>query len=212
MPSKKILRVGFFVDGFTLKKVNEYYQQFHPYHTRLNFRGLRSWARHEALKLFAPESRMVTMDCHYYHPHRRPVVRGGSKIVGFERELRHAGFNIHYGNFNHVSPNVGLIDDALAFASYGNFDVAVLFSTQAQYSPFPEMLRSCGVRTLVLGWNFAYPKDDHWISWKTDMSLREKCDYYVAMEQVANSHPPVEAGLIGLFQKEPTGFREMAHL
>ena len=213
MPTKKVLRIAFFVDGFTLKKVNEYYRQFHPYHTRLNFRGLKSWTRREAVKLFAQERSGVVMECHYYHPYRKSKYRRGNGIVGFERELRHVGFNIHYAEtatLGRHTPNIGLMDDAMMFASYGHFDVAVLLSTQAQYSPFPEMLRCCGVRTLVLGWNFAYPKDDRWICWKTDEGLREKCDYYVAMEQVANAHPPVDPGEVGLFEKAPTGFRQTA--
>ena len=94
---------------------------------------------------------------------------------------------------------MGLVEDAVMFASFGRMDVAVLFSTQGQFSVFPERLRQVGVRTLVLGWNFAYPKADRWVSWKTDSGLREACDYYVAMEQVANKYPPVSDGRVGLF-------------
>ena len=105
------------MDGYTLKKVNEYYRFFHPYHTRLDFRGLRSWARHEALKLFSPKSSFCTMECHYYHPYKRPGdYASACGLKGLERELHHGGFNVHYaesvGN-DRFTPNLGLIDDAL---------------------------------------------------------------------------------------------------
>ena len=203
MPNKAPLSIAFFVDGFTLKKVNEYYRFFHPYHTRLDFRGLKSWARHEALQLFTPGRSYCTMECHYYHPYKRPQMsRATYGLMGLERELHHVGFNVHYASGmaqDRRSPNIGLIDDALTLASYGRMDVAVLFSTQGQFSVFPERLKAAGIRTLVLGWNFAYPKEDRWISWRTDPCLRESCDYYVAMEQVANLPPPVPSGRTGLF-------------
>jgi hypothetical protein len=203
MAPKNPLRIAFFVDGFTLKKVNEYYRFFHPYHTRLDFRGLRSWARHEALKLFSPKSSFCTMECHYYHPYKRPGdYASACGLKGLERELHHGGFNVHYaesvGN-DRFTPNLGLIDDALMFAAFGRMDVAVLFSTQGQFSIFPERLRAVGVKTLVLGWNFAYPKADRWVNWQTDSGLRESCDYYVAMEHIANKYPPVPEGRVGLF-------------
>lgn len=203
MPEKKPLRIAFFVDGFTLKKVNEYYRYFHPYHTRVDFRGLRSWARHEALRLFSPRSSFCTLECHYYHPYKKPRdLCTDYGLKGLERELHHVGFNVHYAESygkDRYTPNMSLIEDALTFASFDRMDVAVLFSTQGQYSLFPERLRTVGVRTLVLGWNFAYPKADRWVSWKTDAGLREACDYYVAMEQVANKYPPVSDGRVGLF-------------
>lgn len=45
-------RIGFFIDGFTLKKVNEYYRYYHPFQSCLDFVGLKNWAKAEALKVF----------------------------------------------------------------------------------------------------------------------------------------------------------------
>ena len=43
MSSKlSVLRVGFFLDGYTLKKVNEYYLRYHRYHSRLDFKELKN--------------------------------------------------------------------------------------------------------------------------------------------------------------------------
>lgn len=204
---KKSLRVGFFVDGYTLKKVNEYYRFFHPYHTRLDFRGLKNWARREAMRLFAPEAKRCNMECHYYHPNKNPLMLGRNAytVFGLERELRHVGFNVHYSDQVGESgdePNLNLIEDALLYASFSRMDVAVLLTTQGQFYPFADRLKEYGIRTLLLGWNFSYPKGNRWVRWKTDMNLRESCTYYVAMEQVANRFPPAEENRLGLFQKE----------
>ena len=51
---KSPLRLFFFVDGYTLKKVNEFYRFHHPYHSRIDFRSLKNWARREAVRLFSP--------------------------------------------------------------------------------------------------------------------------------------------------------------
>lgn len=94
---KDPLRLFFFVDGYTLKKVNEFYRFHHPYHSRIDFRALKNWARQEALRTFAPEASYALMDCHYYHPYKDPKQYGGTwGFSCFERELRFAGFQIHY--------------------------------------------------------------------------------------------------------------------
>jgi len=201
MSKRRPLRVALFVDGYTLKKVNEYYRYFHPYHTRLDFRGIKNWARREAVRLFSPRCKFCMMEAHYYHPTKKDESYG---LVGLERELNHAGFNVHYSeavNQEGATPNLDLIEDAMMFASFKRMDVAVLLSTQGQYSPFPDRLKLLGVPTLLLGWNFTYPKADRWVCWKTDTGLKETCAYYVAMERVANNHPPSNGNVIGLFHQ-----------
>lgn len=201
---KRPLRICLFVDGFTLKKVNEYYRFHHPYHSRIDFRGLKNWARREALRIFAPGEKYALLEGHYYHPFKNPHMYGfnSAGMSSFERELRYVGFEMHYAQSvgdTFGSPNMALVEDALLFASFKRMDVAVLLSTQGQFKPFPDRLQSMGVPTLLLGWNFSYPKENRWVRWKTDSGLRENCAYYVAMEQVADQHPPEEMGFTGLF-------------
>ncbi len=182
-------RVSLLVDGFTLKKVNDYYRFYHPLRTKLDFRGVKNWARREAVRLFAPRSRYAVMDCHYYHPGRNPRIYGGSHgLACFERELRYAGFQIHYCErvgSEGVRPNMALLEDALVFASYRKMDAVVLFSTQGQYAPLPDKLRMMGLPTLLLGWNFSYVAGERNVRWKTDPYLQELSTYYVAMDRVA---------------------------
>ena len=186
---KDPLRLFFFVDGYTLQKVNEFYRFHHPYHCRLDFRALKNWARQEALRTFAPGLKYAIMDCHYYHPYKDPHMYGGTwGFSCFERELRFAGYQIHYCDHvcrEGVRPNMSLLEDALTFASYHKMDAVVLLSTQGQYAPLPDRLRSMGLPTLLLGWQFSYTKDNRLVRWRTDPGLQELATRYVAMDRVA---------------------------
>lgn len=205
MNSQKHLRVLLLVDGFTLKKVNEYYWKHHPFHTKLDFRGIRNWAKREALRVFAPGKRQALMECHYYHPDKNPHMYGRTHgMTCFERELRFAGFQIHYCEQvapEGIKPNMALLEDALLFASYQKMDVVVLLSTQGQYAPLPDRLRMMGLPLLLLGWNFSYRAQERYVVWKTDPGLQALSTYYVAMEQVADSGEPLSAS--GLFCERP---------
>ena len=202
MSTKYPLSFFFFVDGYTLKKVNEFYRFHHPYHARIDFRALKNWARREAIRVFAPQEKYVLMDCHYYHPYRKPNLYGAAQqgMAGFERELRFAGYEVHYREQvggEGVSPNMALIEDALLFANYRRMDAAVLLTTQGQFAPFPHRLRTLGLPTLLLGWNFSYAKNNRLVRWKTDPYLQEQSTYYIAMDRVAERGADLADG--GLF-------------
>lgn len=187
------LRVGFFLDGFTLKKVNEYYREHHRFHSNLDFRGLKLWVQVNALRYFSPgEVRDVEMESHYYHPYRNPHVYGRDVegVLRLEHELRSVGYQVHYSEVGgSAGPNLKLMEDAMLFATYCRMEAAVLFTTQGQFALLPDRLRLMGIPTLVLGWDFIYPKAKRTIRWKTDSYLRETCAHYVAMEKVAEVVP-----------------------
>ena len=195
--SDSVLRVGFFLDGYTLKKVNEYYSKYHRFHARLDFRELKQWVRDYVAKLFHKEGIPVELESHYYHPYARftdvAEAPEDGKLDRFEKQLVRAGFEFHYNLPEKVAgmgPNMLLVEDAYLYAYYRKIDVLVLLSTQGQYSTLPERLKREGVPTLLMGWNFMYEKEDSTVYWRTDSCLRELCGYYVAMDQVAEKYPP----------------------
>ena len=203
MHHKQPFHIAFYVDGFTLKKVNTFYRKYHPFHSTLDFLGIKNWARDQALRLFDPPKKYALMDCHYYHPDRDPKSYGSTNdgIFNLERELRYAGFQIHYatrGQDN--SPNLALIEDALTFATYRHVDAVILLSTQGQYSPLPDRLGEMGIPMLLLGWNFTFERCNRWVHWKTDSLLRDNSAYYIAMEHVANNNPPSLYSEVSLFK------------
>ena len=200
------LRVGFFLDGYTLKKVNEYYLKYHRYHARLDFRELKGWVRDYSMRLFGREGCPVELESHYYHPYVRTTDRAESSIGDgmdrFEKQLMLAGFEVHYNlpeDADKMGPNMQLVEDAYLYAYYHKIDVLVLLSTQGQYSSLPERLRREGVPMLLLGWNFMYEKDNTTVYWRTDSCLRELSGYYVAMEEVAEKYPPERRAAKNLF-------------
>jgi hypothetical protein len=195
MTTKAPLRVFFIVDGYTLKKANDYYRLYHPCHTPLDFRAIKNWARKEALRLFTPVSRYAQMQCHYYHPYKDPQMYCHSHGIScLERELRYTGFQIHYCEQigpDGVKPNMSLMEDVMMFATYSRMDALVLLSSQRQFAPLPEKLSAMGIKTLLMGWNFQYVKNDRNVVWKTDRNLKENATFYVAMDCVAE-------GLMGI--------------
>ncbi|MCQ2102222.1 MAG: NYN domain-containing protein [Fibrobacter sp.] len=203
--SESLLRVGFFLDGYTLKKVNEYYRVHHRFHANLDFRGLKSWVQLQINRYFNKSRRVVELESHYYHPQRNPHIYSSSAngVFKLEFELRNAGYQVHYSDRleddGHLGPNLSLIEDALMFAVYCKMEAVVLLSTQGQYAPLADKLRIMGIPVLLLGWSFEYPKEERSIHWKTDTCLRDNCAHYVAMEKVIDRDPKVDVPPVGFF-------------
>ena len=198
------LRVAFFLDGFTLKKVNEYYRMHHRFHSNLDFRGLRVWVQQQSLKFFENGGyRDLELESHYYHPFKNPHICKQEGMIRLECELESAGYQVHFNHSVHkdgeLGPNMSLMEDALLFAMYRKLDAVVLFSTQGQFAMLPGRLRQMGIPTLVLGWELDYPKAQRIIHWKTDEYLREDCAHYVAMEKVVDQSPNSTEGPRGFF-------------
>lgn len=200
------LRVAFFVDGFTLKKVNDYYRVHHRFHSKLDFRSLKAWVQQQVIRYFqAGQYRDLELESHYYHPYRNPHIFSGCHegAIRLQHELESAGYCVHYSNFvpeeGPLGPNLSLMEDALLFAAFRKLDAVVLFSTQGEFAPLPNRLRQMGIPTLLLGWNFQYPKAKRHVYWKTDNCLRETCAHYVAMEKVVDRNPNSDQGPSGFF-------------
>lgn len=199
------LRVGFFLDGFTLKKVNEYYREHHRFHSCIDFSGLKSWVLLQVHRYFNKSNRIIELESHYYHPQRNPHIfgKGKSGVFKLEYELRNAGYQVHYSDRieedGHLRPNLSLMEDARIFAAYCNMDAVVLLSTQGQYLPLIGQLHDMGIPVLLLGWNFDYLKDERNVHWKTDTCLRENCAHYVAMEKVMDRDPRASVPPLGFF-------------
>ena len=182
-------KVGFFVDGFTLRKVNEYYRNQVPECNGINLLGLKNWAAAQASRYFWA-GRSIEMMSHYYHPYRNPEEDNDFRHRGmmfFSGELAKAGFGVHFAEVNYVKnlcPNMALKEDVLLYAQYKQLDALILASTQGQFAGLPERLARMHVPTLLLGWNFTYCNQNHEVHWHTDKDLRRESTYYIPMERV----------------------------
>lgn len=199
-------RIGFFIDGFTLKRVNEYYRYYHPYRSRIDFKGLKGWVRAEAVHVFRPRGN-VSMEAHYYHPYKDPKARGWhtSGILRFEQQIAEAGMQVHYSeNYldNQLNPNMALVDDAVVFSCYHKINAIVLLSTQGQYAILPQRVSRYKIPVLLLGWDFSYQKNNELVNWKTDNALKDRASYYVAMEKVVENLTEEDPLRFRIFQRE----------
>lgn len=182
-------KAGLFVDGFTLRKVNEYYRNLYPECSGINFLGLKHWVAVQVSRYFWP-GRSVQMMAHYYHPYRNPEEDKDYRHRGmmhFSDELQKAGFDVHFAGVNYANdlcPNLELKEDVLLYARYHQLDALVLVSTQGQFASLVQSLSTLGIQTLLLGWNFVYHNKDREVHWHTDQDLKRSASYYVPMELI----------------------------
>lgn len=182
-------KIGLFVDGFTLRKVNEYYRFQNPDCNGINLLGLKNWVAAQASRYFWP-NRPLEMMSHYYHPYRNPELDNDYRhrnIMHFADEIVKAGFSVHFASLDYahsLCPNMALKEDALLYAQYNQLDALVLVSTQGQFGGLPSTLLKQKIPTLLLGWNFKYTNNDRTIHWHTDQNLRHESTYYIPMERI----------------------------
>lgn len=188
----------FCVDGFTFRRINDYYRDEHLRRGRLQPQGLKTWVRHEIARHlgWTVSKDQLSLDCHFYHPYEDPRVRPASaqNVVGslrFEETLQTAGFVLHYtaeDSVRRLRPNMDLCDDALLAAVYGQVDVLVLLSTQGQYATLPARLRDLGVPTLLIGWEgTCSTRAGDKVPWRTDRLLRRNATAYTGLEMTVGS-------------------------
>ena len=209
---ENILHVAFFLDGYTLKKVNDYYRNHHQYHSRIDFRGLKNWVQINAMRLYGEKCESLEMESHYYHPNKDPHIyqRNSEGFAKFEGELKNAGYQVHYnvaGNEGGCTPNMLMMEDALVFASFKKMDVAVVMSTQGNFAALPDRLGMMGVPTIVLGWEFRYNRGPLTVCWKTDRFLKKNCSHYIAMEKEADDDISLGSTPKGWFFQRQNPFR-----
>lgn len=194
--------VLFCVDGFTFRRINDFYRDEHARRARLQPGGLKCWAQRElASSLSGWEGEEVVWDNHFYHPYEDPRerpqdVRNVAAGLRFENTLKEAGYAVHYAcreMQRPLSPNLELCDDVLLAAVYGRVDACVLLSTQGQYASLLERLRALGVPVLLIGWEqCCRSRQGEAVRWKTDTQLRAQASAYRGLEGVIGNE--VRAG------------------
>lgn len=188
MGGARPFRIGFFIDGFTFRKVNDYYLNQHTAKSRICLSGLRNFVLHK-VKRHCPKERPIVLEGHYYHASADPYRNGEASegLKRFEKNLRALGFQTHYpasGVNWHKRGNADLISDMAMFSLFQEIDIAVLVSTQGFYAESARILRQRKIPLILLGWNFNYTNSKTLVRWKTDVSLRERAAEYVAMEKI----------------------------
>ncbi len=175
--------VGLFIDGFTLRKVNEYYRHYHSCRSAIPLARFREWCFICARKSFGLKGDFQ-MESHYYHPFENPRFHEGKHqgTLLFEKHVLDARFQMHYNHPNPLylgKPNMELADDIFLLSSYPLFRAVILVTTQGQYVPVLSGLKQRNIPALLVGWNFEYPGKGRTVCWKTDEMLQKKCTRYI---------------------------------
>jgi hypothetical protein len=188
----------FCVDGFTFRRINDFYRDEHPRRARLHPGGFKPWVRREAARLLGwpPDTAQLSLDCHFYHPFEDPRSRLGlaanvSGALRFEETLQEAGFAMHYSDekdIRRLCPNMDLCDDVLLAAVYGQAEALVLFSTQGQYAPLFQRLHDLRLPTILVGWESpCRTRAGAQVPWRTDSLLKHCASHYIGLQDAVGA-------------------------
>lgn len=187
--------VLFCVDGFSFRRINDFYRDEHVRRTRLQPLGLKQWVRELVNQKmnWGAYTNQLSIECHFYHPYEDPRDRLGLSMnmqggLRFEELLREAGYTMHYASAEAVRrlrPNMDLCDDVLLSAVYGKVDAVVLFSTQGQYADLLQRLQTLDIPVLLVGFEgLCKSRSGELIPWRTDRRLKQCCTHYVDIREL----------------------------
>jgi len=199
----------FCIDGFTFKRISDFYKYEHKRRSRLSVAAMETFLRYEIKRRFGWESGIEHLDVekHFYHPNENPEraryrLEVEEAILKFKRALTDFGYNIHYAKYGHGNminpkPNENIYSDWLIASQIRKYDVFALLSTQGQYSCLMRQNKLCEIPTILIGWDGACINSTGQPSlWKTDKTLIECANAYCPLERVLNmpnsKHPFVD--------------------
>jgi len=197
----------FCIDGFSFKRISDFYKYEHKRHSRLSIAAMETFLRYEVERRLGWKSGIdhLEVEKHFYHPNENPQkaryrLEVEEALLKFEKALTGSGYNIHYAKYGNVlnpKPNENIYSDWLIATQLRKYDAFALFSTQGQYSYLLQQTRKCEVPIVLIGWDGACINssgEDSW--WKTDKTLIEYANAYCPLERILNQsnnkHPFVD--------------------
>jgi len=177
----------FCIDGFSFKRISDFYRNEHTRHSRLSISAMESYLRFELERRFGWQSNPenLVMEKHFYHPGTKPI-RGS--ILNFERNLADSGYIVHYQeNISTLRPNRGIFYDWIISKNFKKFDIFALLTTQGQYANIFRQNRQRKIPSILIGWD-SICKNSFGASsfWKTDKALIECASVYCPLERTLN--------------------------
>ena len=187
----------FCIDGFSFKRINDYYRYEHQRRSRLNVAALESYLRYEIANCLniPSDSQSLSFEKHFYHPSRSPHsfdYKGDfcKNMLKFEENLKKANYKIHYSQKTAAigfRPNETLFADSMLAMQLKKFDIFILLSTQGQHAKILQQINASQVPSILLGWNAVCKNSSGMDSkWKTDKLLRKNASVYCQLEKTLN--------------------------
>lgn len=210
-----LVRIAVFFDGGYFDEVSRYYKYAHKRRARLSLEGIHRFIRAKVAEC----ERTERVYCHIVESHyfRGRFSAKDASAAGkledqaaFDDVLIRAGIVQHYmpmrttgGDRREAGIDVWLALEAFDMAVQKRCDVCALVVCDSDYVPLVRKLNAIGVRTMVLGWDFAYAYEDQGIErsreTRTSRALMEVCTYLLQMSKLINEAPEADADINGLF-------------
>jgi len=199
----------FCIDGFTFKRISDFYKYEHKRHSRLSIAAMETFLRYEIERRFGWKSdpEHLEIEKHFYHPNENPEtacyrLEVEDALLRFEKALTDFGYNIHYarygrGNTINPKPNENIYSDWLIAKQLRKYNAFALFSTQGQYLHLLRQTKRCEIPIVLIGWDGACINSSGQPSvWKTDKDLIGCANAYCPLERILNlpdsKHPFVD--------------------
>jgi len=187
----------FCIDGFSFKRINDFYRYEHKRHSRLSIAAMETFLRYEMTRRLDwncfPEN--LDIEKHFYHPSESPRNAFYNRdvkdaMLKFEGKLIDCGYNIHYSrrpNALKPCPNNDIFNDWLIAMELRKYDIFVLLTTQGQYAGIFRQAKRHGIKTLLIGWDSICmnSKGANGL-WKTDKDLIGYANIYCPLEKMLN--------------------------
>ncbi|MDR2584261.1 MAG: hypothetical protein LBC75_12340 [Fibromonadaceae bacterium] len=188
----------FCIDGFSFKRISDFYRYEHRVHSRLNIAAIETYLRFEITRRLDWNCSTEALDIekHFYHP-------GESPQIAFEKKLIECGYNVHYSgraNILDPKPNNNIFTDWIIARALRKYDIFILLTTQGQYANIFKQAKRCNIQSLLIGWDSPCKNSTGRDSrWKTDKKLIGYASIYCPMEKMLNQSESVFADV--MFEK-----------
>jgi len=209
-----VKKAYFCIDGFSFKRISDFYKYEHDRRSRLNVGAMEAYLRYEIERRLEWESDFehLKIEKHYYHPGESPQrSRIKDALLNFEKSLTDFGYAVHYSqtaNIGRSKPNGGMFADWVIANELRKYDIFVLFSTQGQYANILWQTKQCKIPSMLIGWESSCRNSTGEISyWKTDKSLIKYASIYCPLERMLNlpsrKHPLADAMFVASCPRYP---------
>jgi hypothetical protein len=187
----------FCIDGFSFRRINDYYKYEHKRHSRLKIASFETYLRYEMERRLGIEgnSESLSFEKHFYHPSQSPHSYFYRKdvrdsILKFESSLVEAGYAVHYSKnlpSSGIKPNENIFMDSMLAMQLKHFDFFILLSTQGDYAKLLRSFKNSRIVSILVGWD-AHCTNSYGENrcWRTDKVLLNNASVYCPLDKMLN--------------------------
>lgn len=216
MSTKKINKIGVFLDGTFFLKINSYYRYHHNRKSTLNFKGLMNLIRSEVSKLEETDFIYTQIsEAHWFRGRystnqlEKKFADNAQRFTQITNERRIDDIfmyeNIQQHNYPlYIDSKTGDVEEkgvdtwlsleAFDITLRNDFDTVVLIAGDANFVPLIKKIISRGKKVMVLAWDLSYdtPSGTSAKSYKattrTSQVLIDECTYPLMMNELIEAN------------------------